>query len=442
MAIKVQTPTQEQINRDPRAFAIYSSATHGGKTPELKDLKELASKYGNPKAAESLSGESGELAWDTIVQALKAAPSSGFEGAKEVSEYSDGTPAVGLAALDEKSDVVPFKFTRRQPGPDDVHIQILKCGLCHSDLHQLRNEWANTVYPVVPGHEMTGIVTQVGANVTKFKVGQRAGVGCMVDSCRKCDSCKADSEQFCTAPCTFTYNGPASDGSGATTKGGYSDHIVVNEDFVLHVPDNLDLAGAAPLLCAGITVYSPLRHFKLDQPGMKLGVVGLGGLGHMAVKIGKAMGLEVTVFSTSNSKKEEALSRLGADHFVVSKDADQMKELAGTLDGILDTISADHPLPDYIQLLKLDGRIVMLGVPPTPLQLPAGVVIFGRKSVSGSLIGGIAETQEMLDFCGKHNIVADVEVVKADYINKALDRMFKADVKYRFVLDVEASLVQ
>lgn len=338
--------------------------------------------------------------------------------------------------------MVPFSFTRRQPGPNDVHIQVAYCGVCHSDLHQVYNEWKNTVFPVVPGHEIAGIVTAVGDKVTKFKCGDRAAVGCMVNSCRSCASCKADNEQFCTSPATFTYNSPDPLEEGQVTKGGYSDHVVVQEAFACTVPDNLNLAGAAPLLCAGITVYSPLRHYKLDQPGMKIGVIGLGGLGHMAVKIGKAMGLDITVFSTSEKKRDEATKHLGADHFIVSKDEDAMKAIASSLDGIIDTVSADHPIPDYLATLKLDGKLVMVGVPPNPLQIPAGSLIFGRKSIGGSLIGGIAETQEMLDFCGKHDILAEIEEIPATYLNEAYQRMLKSDVHYRFVIDVQGSLVQ
>jgi cinnamyl-alcohol dehydrogenase len=440
MTLNVAQPTKDQIAQDPRAFALFKQATHQSSGLNQDELLALAKKYGNAKAAEEVATSSGEVSWDKIVAAFKAPATPDFEGVEQVQDHKQGSRALGMAASDEQGKLAPHVFTRRTPGPNDIHIQVAHCGICHSDLHQVLNEWKNTKFPCVPGHEITGIVTEVGANVKNFKVGDRAGVGCMVDSCRDCPQCKADAEQFCDGPCTFTYNSPEP-GTDATTKGGYSSHLVVNADFALHVPDNISLAGAAPLLCAGITVYSPLRHYGLDKPGMKLGVIGLGGLGHMAVKIGKAMGLEVTVLSTSEKKREEATSRLGADHFVVSKDKEQMGKIANSLDGIIDTVSANHPLPDYLALLKLDGKLVTVGVPPEPLQLPTSALIFGRKLVGGSLIGGIKETQEMLDFCGKHNITSDIEEIPASYLNEAMQRMLKSDVHYRFVIDVQGSMI-
>jgi cinnamyl-alcohol dehydrogenase len=440
--VQIASPTKEQIAQDPRAFSLYCQALHGSSGFNAEEFEQLAKRYGSSQAAAEVTKASGEVAWDKVVAAFKSPASKEFESVEQVKEHPNGTRAIGMAAPDKKGHLQPHVFTRRLPEANDVHIQVAHCGMCHSDLHQVYDEWGNTKFPCLPGHEITGIVTEVGGSVSKFKVGDRVGVGCMVDSCRECPQCKADAEQFCSGPCTFTYNGNEQGDDGAHTKGGYSSHMVVNQDFVLNVPDNISLAGAAPLMCAGITVYSPLRHYGLDKKGMKLGVVGLGGLGHMAVKIGKAMGLEVTVLSTSESKREESTKRLGADHFVVSKDKDAMAQVANTFDGIIDTVSADHPLPDYLNLLKLDGKLITVGVPPHPLQLPTNALIFGRKSVAGSLIGGIKETQEMLDFCGEHNITSDVEECPASYVNEAFQRMLKSDVHYRFVIDVQGSMVQ
>jgi uncharacterized zinc-type alcohol dehydrogenase-like protein len=325
---------------------------------------------------------------------------------------------------------------RRDPGEKDVQIDILFCGVCHSDLHQVRDEWNEvmpTVYPCVPGHEIVGRVKAVGSGVKKFKPGDLAAVGCMVDSDRTCPECKAGFEQFCPN-FTLTYNFPDKHGTAPVTYGGYSDGIVVDESFVLSVPDNLDLAGVAPLLCAGITTYSPMRHWGVTK-GKKVGVVGLGGLGHMGVKFAHALGAHVVVFTTSESKKEDAL-RLGADEVVLSKNADEMQKHAGSFNFILDAVSAEHDLNAYIQLLARDGNITMVGAPNKPLPVAVFGLIFGRRSLSGSPIGGIAETQEMLDFCGRHNITADVEVIPIQKINEAYERLLKSDVKYRFSIDM------
>jgi uncharacterized zinc-type alcohol dehydrogenase-like protein len=327
-------------------------------------------------------------------------------------------------------------ISRRDPGEKDVQIDILFCGVCHSDLHQVRDEWNEvmpTVYPCVPGHEIVGRVTAVGSGVKKFKPGDLAAVGCMVDSERTCPECKAGFEQFCPN-FTLTYNFPDKHGTAPVTYGGYSDGIVVDESFVLSVPDNLDLAGVAPLLCAGITTYSPMRHWGVTK-GKKVGVVGLGGLGHMGVKFAHALGAHVVVFTTSESKKEDAL-RLGADEVVLSKNADEMQKQAGSFNFILDAVSAEHDLNAYIQLLARDGNITMVGAPNKPLPVAVFGLIFGRRSLSGSPIGGIAETQEMLDFCGRHNITADVEVIPIQKINEAYERLLKSDVKYRFSIDM------
>jgi alcohol dehydrogenase (NADP+) len=334
--------------------------------------------------------------------------------------------------------LAPFSLERRELGKHDVAIEILYCGVCHSDMHTVRSEWQGTTYPCVPGHEIIGRVMQVGANVQKFTVGDTAGVGCMVDSCRTCANCKADLEQFCDVATIFTYNSPDKH-TNDITYGGYSDRIVVDEAFVLKIPPNLDLAATAPLLCAGITTYSPMRHHNVTA-GQKVGVVGLGGLGHMGVKIAKALGAHVVVFTTSANKVEDAM-RLGADEVVISKDADEMQKHLNSFDFILDTISAQHDINAYLLLLKRDGNLTQVGIPTEPLSLNVGSLVFGRRSLSGSLIGGIKETQEMLDFCGQHNITADIELIPIQQINEAYDRLVKSDVKYRFVIDI-ASLQQ
>ncbi len=341
------------------------------------------------------------------------------------------------AAQNATNPLAPFNFQRRDVGEHDVQIEILYCGVCHSDLHTARNEWQNTTYPCVPGHEIVGRVVKVGAHVKKFKEGDTAGVGCMVDSCRTCANCEEDLEQFCDNV-TFTYNSPDKH-VGGMTFGGYSDSIVVDEAFVLQVPKNLNLAGVAPLLCAGITTYSPLHRHNVTK-GQKVGVVGLGGLGHMGVKLAKALGAHVVVFTTSSNKVEDAL-RLGADEVVNSKNADEMKKHLNSFNFILDTVSAQHDINAYLLLLKRDGNLTQVGVPAEPLSLNVGSLIFGRRTLGGSLIGGIKETQEMLDFCGKHDITSDIELIPIQNINQAYDRLVKSDVKYRFVIDM-ASLQQ
>ncbi len=336
------------------------------------------------------------------------------------------------AAEASDAKLAPFTITRRDPGPKEVQIEILYCGVCHSDIHQARNEWQNTMYPVVPGHEIVGKVTAVGHEVTKFKEGDLAGVGCLVDSCGTCPQCAVGDEQFCENGMVGTYNGVGKDGE--TTYGGYSKTIVVDENYTLRIPDNLDLKAVAPLLCAGITTYSPLCRNEITH-GDKVAIVGLGGLGHMGVKIAAAMGAEVTVISTSDSKEEDA-KRLGATAFVNSRNEDSMKAAAGTFDFILNTVSAQHDYNEYLGLLKTNGTMVLVGAPPEPTPVSAFSLILGRRSLAGSLIGGIAETQEMLDFCSKHNITSDIEMIKMDQINEAYERILKSDVKYRFVIDM------
>lgn len=322
---------------------------------------------------------------------------------------------------------------RRQPTAHDIEIDILYCGVCHSDLHTARSEWPGTLYPCVPGHEIVGKVTAVGAHVTKFNIGDTVAVGCMVDSCRECASCKEGLEQYCKPGMVGTYNGPDEHLSGHTF-GGYSESVVVDENYVLKVPSNLDLAAAAPLLCAGITTYSPLKHWNAG-PGKTVAIAGIGGLGHMGVKLAKAMGAHVMVLTTSASKIEDA-KRLGADEVIISTDPEQMKAYAGKLDFLLDCISATHDIDAYLGLLKRDGSIALVGAPELPIPVSAFSLIMGRKSFSGSAIGSIAETQEMLDFCGQHNITSDIELINIQDINEAYSRLLKGDVKYRFVIDM------
>ncbi|HTQ52568.1 MAG TPA: NAD(P)-dependent alcohol dehydrogenase [Candidatus Acidoferrales bacterium] len=336
------------------------------------------------------------------------------------------------AAQSATAALAPHGIVRREPGPTDVKIEIRFCGVCHSDLHFARNEWGFTQYPAVPGHEIIGRVTAVGPGVKKFKVGELVGVGCLVDSCGTCPDCHAGFEQFCTGM-VMTY-GSEDKRLGGGTLGGYSQSIVVAENFVLRIPANLNPAAAAPLLCAGITTYSPLRHWKVG-PGQKVGIVGLGGLGHMAVKFARAFGARAVLFTTSPGKASDAL-RLGAHEVVVSKDEKQMAAQAGSFDFILDAVSAQHDINAYLNLLKRDGNLTLVGAPEKPLAVAAFPLIFRRRSFSGSLIGGLPETQEMLDFCGRHNITCDIEMIRMDQINEAYERMLKSDVKYRFVIDM------
>jgi alcohol dehydrogenase (NADP+) len=359
------------------------------------------------------------------MEAIKATA----EGVKTVSTKQ--VKAFGTEAA--TAPLQEVNIQRRKAKPHDVEIEILYCGVCHSDLHTVRNEWHGTIYPCVPGHEIVGRVVSVGGHVNKFKVGDIAAVGCMVDSCRECDYCKEGLEQYCENGNTGTYNSPDTH-LGSHTFGGYSESIVVDEAFVLRVPENLDPAATAPLLCAGITTYSPLKHWNMG-PGKKVGIVGIGGLGHMGVKLAKAMGAEVVVFTTSPSKFEDA-RRLGADDVVLSKDPEQMQRYAGKLHFVLDAVSAQHDINAYLALLRVDGSLALVGAPENPLPVAAFSLIPSRRSFAGSMIGGIAETQEMLDFCGKHNIVSDIEMINVQQINEAYERLLKGDVKYRFVIDM------
>ena len=341
-------------------------------------------------------------------------------------------PVRGFAAHSAATKLVPFRFERRNPGPHDVQIEILYCGVCHSDLHQARNDWSNSLYPMVPGHEIVGRVVATGAQVTKLKVGDLAGVGCMVDSCRSCEPCEAGLEQYCP-DCVYTYN-KREPKTGQLTFGGYSEQIVVEQRFVVKIPDGMDLKAVAPLLCAGITTYSPLRHWKVG-PGQKVGVIGLGGLGHMGVKLAKAMGAQVVMITTSPGKGRDAL-RLGADEVLVSTDAEAMAAARGSFHFLLNTIPVGHDVNPYLELLRVDGTMVLVGVVTPIAPVFGGNLILGRRSLAGSAIGGMAETQEMIDFCAAHGIVSDVEMIRIQDINDAYERLLRNDVRYRFVIDM------
>lgn len=340
------------------------------------------------------------------------------------------TQAIGTNAATEP--LTAQQINRRNVLPHDVQIEILYCGICHSDLHAIKNDWGATIYPIVPGHEIVGRVTRIGSDVTKFSVGDLAAIGCIVDSCRSCEYCHHDDEQFCEKGWTVVFNSPDKH-LGGMTYGGFSRSIVADENYVLHVPESLDLPSTAPILCAGITVYSPLKHWKAG-PGKKVGILGMGGLGHMAIKIASAMGAHVTVFTTSPGKATDA-KRWGASEVVVTTDAEQMSRCPKQ-DMILDTVSAKHDVNAYLNLLKVDGSLVLVGLPPKPLEVGAFSIVGGRKSLSGSNIGGIAETQEVLDFCAEHKITAEIELIKASQANEAMERLEKGDVKYRFVIDM------
>jgi len=336
------------------------------------------------------------------------------------------------AAMKAKSELVPFSFDRREIGSHDVALDISYAGICHSDIHQVHEEWGPAIFPMVPGHEIAGVVTSIGSSVTKFKVGDRIGVGVFVDSCRNCENCKSGLQQYCEQGMTGTYNGMERDGK-TVAMGGYSNYFVINEDYAVHIPENLPLDGVAPLLCAGITLYSPIKHWNVG-PGKKVAVMGLGGLGHMGVKFAVAMGAEVTVLSHSPNKEKDAIA-MGAHHFVSTNDPAAFKAHAKEFDIILNTVSAELDINQYLSLLRLNGTLIVIGLPGKPYAVEVGSLLNGRRSIGGSMIGGIPQMQEMLDFCGKHNIVSDVEVIKADYINQAYERTVKSDVKYRFVID-------
>jgi uncharacterized zinc-type alcohol dehydrogenase-like protein len=338
----------------------------------------------------------------------------------------------GYAAISAKADLTPFSFQRRELGAHDVALDISYAGICHSDIHQVAEDWGPAIFPMVPGHEIAGVVTAIGSKVSKFAVGDKIGVGVFVDSCRTCSSCLKGLQQYCVEGMTGTYNGLERDGT-TVAMGGYSNNFVINEDYAVHIPNNLPMDGVAPLLCAGITLYSPIKHWKVG-PGVKVAVMGLGGLGHMGVKFAAAMGADVTVLSHSPSKRDDAIA-MGAHHFVSTKDPENLTPLLKSFDLILNTVSAELDINQYLNLLKLDGTLVVIGLPGKPYAVHAGTLLNGRRSLSGSMIGGIPEMQEMLDFCAEHQIVSDVEVIKADYINEAYKRTVASDVKYRFVID-------
>lgn len=426
-------PGQAEGKQHPREFSLLVQAKDGG---DLASIPEQALQAVVDRMESNGSKEvPAELPFDELAASL-------HRGCTHCQASGEGD-CLGLAAQDKSGKLAPMRFARRALLPDDIRIQVAYCGICHSDLHKIKAEWGPTNYPCIPGHEIVGVVSEIGSNVHAFRAGDRAAVGCMVNSCGECPECKRGLQNYCSGKTgvVWTYDSEDPSEKGAITMGGYSTHVVLHQKFALHLPANLPMDAAAPLLCAGITTYSPLRHFGLDKPGMRVGVVGLGGLGHMAVKLAKAFGCEVTVISTSPNKKEEAIKGLKADHFIVSKNEEEMAAHANSLDGIIDCVSAHHELAPYLSLLGTDGKLVMVGLSPTPLPLPAFAVAARRRLVAGSAIGSIQETQEMLDFCGEHNIVCDIERISVDYVMTALERLAKGDVHYRFVLDIQGSLV-
>ncbi|CAA0807489.1 Cinnamyl alcohol dehydrogenase 4 [Striga hermonthica] len=343
---------------------------------------------------------------------------------------------VGWAARDSSGVLSPYTYSLRETGPEDVHLKVMCCGICHTDVHQIKNDLGMSKYPMVPGHEVVGEVIEVGSGVSKFRAGDVVGVGCIVGCCGNCRPCKSAIEQYCNKK-IWSYNDVYTDGQ--PTQGGFAESMVVNQKFVVKIPDGMPPEQAAPLLCAGVTVYSPLNHFGLKQSGLRGGILGLGGVGHMGVKIAKALGHHVTVISSSNKKREEALDHLGADDYIVSSDSAKMQELTDSLDYIIDTIPVFHPLEPYLSLLKVDGKLILMGVINTPLQFVTPMVMLGRKSITGSFIGSMKETEEMLEFCKEKGLSSTIEIVKMDYVNTAMERLEKNDVRYRFVVDVAGS---
>lgn len=423
--IKITPPSATEVKQYSREFALLTQVP-GYETGIVKaeDLATFAKRYGSGSAANF----GAEAKLEDIAAAFKA-PSN---------RTGSGSTAA-WAAKDKSGYMAPYSIDRRPVGAEDIRIQVTYAGICHTDLHQLKSEWGDSIYPLVPGHEIIGVVTEIGKDVKNFKLGDRAGVGCFVDSCRECHQCHTDEGQFCNRQVP-TYNGKNWRHKDEVTYGGYSTNYVVASSYAIKIPNNLDMSKSAPLLCAGITTYSPLKYFGLDKKGLKLGVVGLGGLGHMAVKFGVAMGLEVTVISTSESKKKTALE-LGAHHFLSSKDEKALMEHAETLDGIIDTVSAQHPIAAELGLLKIDGKLIFVGVPPKPLEFHTFSLVGKRRTIAGSMIGGIGETQEMINFCAEKNITCEVEVIDIDYVNTALERLVKNDVRYRFSIDIQRTLV-
>lgn len=425
--VKVSTPTPAEVLQHPREFSILLLL--GPKDGVQREVLLKASQEYGDEALASALGDDVEFA-DFAKAFNKASQLAAADG-------EEGANCLGWAARDPSAKLAPFKFKRRELSPEDVFVKITHAGMCHSDLHTINGDWGPARYPVVPGHENVGIVVAVGSDVTKFKVGDRAGVGTYVNSCRKCRECEAGDDQFC-AECVFTYN--AIDKDGLQAQGGYSTHYISPERFTFKVPDNIDMAGAAPLLCAGITTYSPYKLYGLDKPGLKIGVVGLGGLGHMALKFGVAFGCEVYVISRSRAKEADAIS-MGAKAVIPTNDEEAIKSHANTLDGIIDTVAAKHDYSPLFTLLRPKGKMCVVGAPPGDTTFSWFPVLFKSLTLCSSLVGTPAHTQEMLDFCGEKGIAADVEVITADYANEAYKRMEKGDVRFRFVIDINKSMV-
>ncbi|KAI8464340.1 MAG: chaperonin 10-like protein [Monoraphidium minutum] len=423
---RVKKPSAAEALAHPREFSLLVNIAKDGEAPREVLLK-ASQEYGDEALAAALGDE---------VEFADFAKAFNKASQLDAAAGEDGANCLGWAARDSGAVLAPYKFKRRELGPKDVFVKITHAGMCHSDLHTINGDWQAT-FPVVPGHEIVGIVAAVGSEVTKFKVGDRAGVGTYVDSCRKCRECSMGDDQFC-AECVFTYNAKHKD--GLTSQGGYSSHIITGEHYTFTVPDNLDMAGVAPLLCAGITTFSPYKLYGLDKPGLKIGVVGLGGLGHMAVKFGVAFGCEVYVISRSRAKEPEALA-MGAKAVIPTNDEAAIKAMAGQLDGVIDTVAAQHDFMPMFTMLRPKGKMCVVGAPPGDAKFPWFPVLFKSLTLCSSLVGTPGLTQEMLDFCGAKNIVSDVEVITMDYANEAYKRMEKGDVKFRFVIDINKSLV-
>lgn len=418
--ITVKQP-EGSIGKHGREFALLHQLDPTNDGVDSEKLKEYADR-GDESKVKELAGKS-EVSFEDFATAFKQKGQSADEKGA----------CFGWAAKDSSGKMQPYQFDRRELRGDDVRFQVTYCGMCHSDLHQIRDEWGGSTFPMVPGHECLGVVTEVGKDVKKFKVGDLTAVGCMVDSCADCTSCKKDEEQYCLKGMTPTYNGKMHDGE--ITQGGYSTYMIVKEKFCFTLKPNMHRASTAPLLCAGITTYSPMRYYGADKKGQRIAVNGLGGLGHMVVKFAKAFGQHITVLSRSDKKKQFAFDKLGADDFMATSDEEAMKKAAETFDAIVDTVSANHDINQLLGLLKVDGKLLSVGVPNEPYSVSAAGFVMRRRMIGGSLIGGCKETQEMLDFCSKHDIFCDVEVVSADYTNKAFERMEAGDVHFRFVID-------
>eukprot|EP00892_Ulva_mutabilis_P006068 jgi/Ulvmu1/3833/UM018_0045.1 len=427
--LKIHTPAdREELLSFSREYALLRLMQMQGKGAISSESVKKYTDDDNADAVKKLV-EKGEISFKEFAEAFRKS-----------GEATDGEGnATGMTAHDDSGTMKKEKFTRREPRENDVVLQITYCGMCHSDVHQVRGEWGNSIYPMIPGHEIIGVVIDTGDKVTKFKVGDSAAVGCMVDSCLSCSHCKNHDEQYCSKGNIGTYNSKGFDGE--VTMGGYSTHLVCREEFVVSLPENIHSPGAAPLLCAGITTYSPMKHYGADKEGMRIGVVGCGGLGHMAIKLAKAFGQHVTVLSRSYRKKDMAMSELKADDFVATSDEETLKSYSESFDAIIDTVSAEHDINQLLGLLKVDGKLICVGVSPTPYQLAAASLVMKRRMIGGSLIGGIKETQEVLDFCSEHNILATVEEIPASRVNEGIDRIVSGDVHFRFCIDMLGTLV-